>query len=509
MQNTDSFFGFARSFGLTPDEKHQMRSVLQDFMEYGSVRSASDARHQMVMTSLTSFIEAAKEVRLSAPEKQESLQSVLKSGAPPAEPSEGAGFLGRITLPEPHFAPIFASVLLMAIVAGVATGVAAEDALPGDFLYAIKVVIHEPLIAGTAFSEARRARIEATLAARRLEEAEELALRSRLDIRIAEDLSRGLLSHAGRFRQSIVALREGGQVEEAETLDSEWTATILAQEAALVHIAHERQNLKREIAVVIQGIDDQVLTMAGSEQVIEIGDPETGLTRAPVISSNLQERKGAGDDRRISRTKEKIEESRKAVEAAKGVAGTEALLWSEEKLHDAEALLSDAERELLRGNADDALLFLTASMRQAEEAKQLVRVSAQLKQTDFSVSSANAASVVKSARQRLTVEVHIRIAATAIRALKEALQTQTDAMENTERSRSARRQLLAARDVLEKSNKALELDQWQMATKQANKATTIAEKARLMLLDRDPLEFGPDGGSLNVPDLKPLRELSL
>ena len=146
-------------------------------MEYGSARSASDARHQMVMTSLTSFIEAAKEVRLERSGKAGISPERAQIRSTPAEPSEGAGFLGRITLPEPHFAPIFASVLLMAIVAGWQRAWPPRTRSREIFCYAIKVVIHEPLIAGTAFSEARRARIEATLAARRLEEAEELALR--------------------------------------------------------------------------------------------------------------------------------------------------------------------------------------------------------------------------------------------------------------------------------------------------------------------------------------------
>lgn len=75
---------------------------------------------------------------------------------------------------------------------------AAEDALPGDVLYPVKVRINEPVVSALSVSAEKRARTEASFAERRVSEAEALAAQGALDpetsVRLEEDFSR----HAAR-----------------------------------------------------------------------------------------------------------------------------------------------------------------------------------------------------------------------------------------------------------------------------------------------------------------------
>lgn len=89
----------------------------------------------------------------------------------------GMGMVRFMALPQRYGA---VAVILIMISGGVGTSYFAEGALPGDFLYNIKVNINEPVAAALQSNLQNHALYEAELASRRLQEAETLAARNRL-----------------------------------------------------------------------------------------------------------------------------------------------------------------------------------------------------------------------------------------------------------------------------------------------------------------------------------------
>lgn len=137
-------------------------------------------------------------------------------------PFANLSFLSTLfTRSRPLMAGAFAVVV---VVSGASSAVAAaEKAVPGDVLYAVKVTINEPAVAIFAGSDEALARYHATLAVRRVAEAEILLARGELTPDVEQDLSI-------RFEEEATRV-----VEVAEKLEASGdTSASLAVRTALI-----------------------------------------------------------------------------------------------------------------------------------------------------------------------------------------------------------------------------------------------------------------------------------
>jgi hypothetical protein len=129
--------------------------------------------------------QALRSIRLPAKKREAvfaHLQQYMEQ-RPPAmtSPSTVSAILVRYyrTVFEFRYSYVMAGVLVAIFVGG--TAVAAQDSLPGDFLYQVKIHINEPLQGALALSDVAKARWEVQKTLRRLGEAESLAAEGRLD----------------------------------------------------------------------------------------------------------------------------------------------------------------------------------------------------------------------------------------------------------------------------------------------------------------------------------------
>ena len=106
--------------------------------------------------------------------------------------------------------------LALFVIAGTGTVSAAQGALPGDLLYPIKVSVNEKVEVALAPTPAARAQVQAKLAERRVDEAQALASRGRLDKKTAETLTVDFDEHAAQ----AVALAEPDEQDEPEAKDA-------------------------------------------------------------------------------------------------------------------------------------------------------------------------------------------------------------------------------------------------------------------------------------------------
>lgn len=120
--------------------------------------------------------------------------------------------------------------LVMTLVFGGTISVAAESALPGDALYAIKTKVNEPARLAIATTPAARAEVAIELAERRIQEAAALAAEERLDDAAQIALSDNLESQARIAEEAI----------ETERHTDRTSARLLAARLDVRRVAHAR-----------------------------------------------------------------------------------------------------------------------------------------------------------------------------------------------------------------------------------------------------------------------------
>lgn len=446
------------------------------------------------MEFLKPLIHQAKAVNLSKQERAESWQRILSRQPDGFVPPQHEPLLVRLIefLPRLHLIPAMAVALVFVVGIGATVTVAAESALPGELLYPVKVNMNEPIVAALTFSEEKRARFEARRANRRLEEAEALALKAMLKPEMATALQKRLKKHSITLQRSLALLRERGQTDAADALDTELAVSMSAHESVLVRLVQARTQYKTEIAAILDGMngDSDTFDEIGASIAMET-DASVSAGLAPMIASKMADGTARKIDQRLERTREKIEESKAFIESSKTETANTAVEASEAKLAQAESLFLEAQDEMLRGNTDDALALRKASMVEAEEAKMLLKLESALKKDAPRpvAKSSEPRTTVQAVNAKLAAEVQIRLAKEAVDALKKSI---AEAGERSDDAvREARRKLLSAEESLKKANNALALDQWTNIQAHAKRAQSVAEKARALLLS-EPLEFQPE-----------------
>ena len=144
--------------------------------------------------------------------------------------------------------PVMAALMIMILLGG-GTSLAAERALPGDVLYPIKVVINEPVVSALSLSVEAKIDWEAELAGRRLKEAVELADAGKLNSEVEEKLSEEFTKHETKVRERIANLEEKGDEKVAASLAARFEGSLKAHEEALQHTEDSSANQDTALTV--------------------------------------------------------------------------------------------------------------------------------------------------------------------------------------------------------------------------------------------------------------------
>ncbi|MBY0539532.1 hypothetical protein K2P56_03825 [Patescibacteria group bacterium] len=146
------------------------------------------------------------------------------------------------------------ALLLVAgiLFSGAGVSFAAENALPGDALYPIKVEVNEPVVAVLSVSSESKALWNAELAERRLEEAAKLASDDALTDEAKEELENRFEKHAERFVVDVERL-EASEASIAADVATRFENTLLAHEVVLADVEHPEKvrNLKDQVRTKI------------------------------------------------------------------------------------------------------------------------------------------------------------------------------------------------------------------------------------------------------------------
>lgn len=135
------------------------------------------------------------------------------------------------------------SVAAFFILAGVTSGVA-ENALPGDTLYPIKVNVNEQLVKGLSFGNEAKARAYASIAERRLVEIEQLTIEEKTENRgsnqkVIAELNEDFIEHAEEVHNYVAKIEEEGNIGDAIEVAATFETTLSTHSEILAEVSAE------------------------------------------------------------------------------------------------------------------------------------------------------------------------------------------------------------------------------------------------------------------------------
>lgn len=257
-----------------------------------------------------------------------------------------------------------AIALIVALVLGGGTSFAAQQALPGDLLYPVKIGVNEEVRAALALSAEARARWEAERANRRLEEAEQLAVKNRLDIETEASVQESFERHADRAQElaASVKMKKRGTGAAAK-LNADFEMKLRGHGATLAAIAAQGNASGAAVLNLINLVKAKgdVAAEARAEAEAEVeaeADAEASL--GADVKAAAEGKRGAA--------RNKIAEVRAFMEKKTSVSA-EARAKAEARLAEAERLEADGSAKIDAQAYAEASAAFKAAMDAAQEAK--------------------------------------------------------------------------------------------------------------------------------------------
>jgi len=250
--------------------------------------------------------------------------------------------------------------LLIALALGAGVSFSANDALPGDGLYAVKVGVNERLREAFAADDAARARVHAELAGRRLDESETVAAGATLRAEIAARLKENFEMHASRLEDRVEALDESGRAEAALEASSDFEASLEAHARILAALEAEADDSEERDGV-------ESLREAAEEKEDDMENIRVRLETDVGIGPDVQ----AAAEGRLGAATNKITEVRAFIDGVETGLGATATASARARLAVAEAAVAEGEAKLEADAYADAFVLFSVAHRIAQEAQLL------------------------------------------------------------------------------------------------------------------------------------------
>lgn len=193
-------------------------------------------------------------------------------------------------------------VLIIALLLGGGATFAAEQSLPGDILYPVKINVNEGVRGLLAVSDDSEARLQADLAERRLEEAEKLASEGRLDDDVRARIEANFEDHAARVEARIEAMKDDSDGNtNAVAVGSQFEASLRAHEEILKRLSEEKKGSEDGIASIV------AMVRGASDDINVIrAEAEAGLMSDPNVAGSVEDSLKARAERKQREAEEKI-----------------------------------------------------------------------------------------------------------------------------------------------------------------------------------------------------------
>lgn len=189
--------------------------------------------------------------------------------------------------------------LVLILFTGMGTSYAAQNALPGQALYGVKVNLNEVVEGAFALSPVARAEFDAELTTRRLEEAEVLAAANQLTPEVSSELQTRINESASSFNGNIALLAQNEDgLSAAADVQSDLEATLSAHANVLAAITATIPETKVALAPIISTVETHVASARQAR------DDDTALAAATLSVATAGE-ETADEPARVKAAKKK------------------------------------------------------------------------------------------------------------------------------------------------------------------------------------------------------------
>ncbi|MFH0873853.1 MAG: hypothetical protein V1846_03390 [Candidatus Komeilibacteria bacterium] len=215
-----------------------------------------------------SIFSALAQQQLTAQEKQfgkEQLLSYIQQ-----HPLTGQAIIGspRITTwswPRLRWAYFSSGILILLVAVSASVSYAAENSLPGDILYPIKISVNEEIRSGLAITPEAKTRWTAEQITRRLDEAVTLASQQKLSPEIENNLSNQVTTNTAKLNQQLKDLEKSGKLLTADDVSSRAQADLDSRK----QLFHDLQKKGSQPSILTNTLNEQATSSAVLRQQME------------------------------------------------------------------------------------------------------------------------------------------------------------------------------------------------------------------------------------------------
>jgi hypothetical protein len=251
--------------------------------------------------------------------------------------------------------------IIIALLLGGGTSFAAENALPGDVLYPIKIHVNENVQELAAVSDKAEAKVQAKLATRRLEEAEKLAVSGRLNAETSADLKTRFEEHSQKSKEHRTKVEEGDDAEVAANISSDTQVSLGIHQRLIEDIEDSKPEMKGFLDGILGGV---------SLRLKEAGDDRLD-TEVKVFAGGGSDAKAAAEGTLIA-AQNKIDEVKKFIESRKSALSASVQAQADVHLKAADAAVAEGKAKIEAQAYADAFALFKKAEREAQGAKLFV-----------------------------------------------------------------------------------------------------------------------------------------
>jgi len=375
-EKLSEFLEHARNIRLSKPESDDVKTKIQCMTEK-YVREKPD-RHLKGRMDQKTLLGTAKNIRLSTQESDDVRTHVMRyANEHPVRLTEGWFALpsppGPLELIRSFFSPLrlkpaLSMIVGLCIAFGGTLSVAAQSALPGDFLYGVKVNVNENIAAALHFSANARAEYETQRLENRLSEAATLVTSGRLKGGLESNASANITTQLERVQHSAKALSESGDANAALDVHSQVESMLNANAAVLGLLEHNNgQNTESDVHNLLKNVSE-----AENHAMQLRVESEKKVSAEEKADTNA--RAAAGDS--ITSAINTIDDIRGFIDRSSASTNGQILAQANARIVLAEKLLGTARSSLDAGNFDEAFQLSRTAVRTAREARIMLKVSA-------------------------------------------------------------------------------------------------------------------------------------
>lgn len=320
---------------------------------------------------LDKIFEFLPKVRLSGREKdllRHQILTFVRQGAPVRQVmQEGRSSFLRFLIWERK--PVMFGIIVALIIAvSGGTSVAAQNAVPGDFLHPIKVAINEKVRQALAFTPEAKAKVEIDIATERLSEAEKVSARGELSADVRAKIEANFEEFAKRVEDRIAALEAEGKTEAAADLRANFEVALKVHDRILAILADREKDDTGQLKDLVKTVKASVQTTVKARAEAEAKVRAEGR---PAVEAAARGKMNAAEN--------KISEVKSFLGKVEGRLGADGVAEAKAKLEAAEKAFAEGKAELEAKSFAAAFASFGDAARLAQEAKLEAKAEAELK----------------------------------------------------------------------------------------------------------------------------------